>query len=87
MTMTPPAPTRVRMLLTQAQAGQRLRVSGIDGGQGLRARLFALGLTPGTPVEVVSADAGAVILDIKGGRLMLGRGTAAQIRVREASPA
>ena len=69
--------------LTAAQAGRRVRVLKVDGGRGLRARLCALGLTPGTPVEVVCRNAGPVILNVLGGRLMIGRGMAANVLVRE----
>jgi Fe2+ transport system protein FeoA len=44
--------------------------------------LTALGLVPGTPVEVVSANGGPLLLSVLGSRLMLGRGTAAKVLVR-----
>ena len=73
--------------LTAARVGQRVRVSQVYGGHGLRGRLCAMGLTPGTPVEVVCDGGGPVVLDVLGSRLMIGRGMAAKILVREVQAA
>lgn len=69
--------------LTEAQPGQRVRVSRIDCGRSLRTRLFAMGLMPGTHVEVVSVSDGPVILSVMGGRLMLGRAMADKVLIKE----
>jgi len=62
--------------------GERVRVAGFDGGRGLRARLTALGLAPGTELAVISnRGRGPFIVAVKGTRIMLGRGVANQIRV------
>ncbi len=68
--------------LTSAQPGQRVRVSSIDAGHGLRTRLCAMGLTPGLAAEVVSAGAGPVVLSVMGSRLVLGHGMAAKVHVK-----
>jgi Fe2+ transport system protein FeoA len=70
--------------LTYAGMGQRVRVSRVDGGQGLRSRLCAMGLMPGVPVEVIANGGGPVLLKVLGARMMIGRGMAAQIMVAEA---
>jgi ferrous iron transport protein A len=69
--------------LTSARAGQAVRISRLDGGQGLRGRLCAMGLRPGMAVEVVCGNGGPVVLDVLGSRLMIGRGMAVRIMVRE----
>jgi Fe2+ transport system protein FeoA len=69
--------------LTMARPGQRVRVTRVEGGQGLRGRLCAMGLVPGTPVEVVCFGGGPVVLSVLGGRVMLGRGMAEKVMVRE----
>ena len=69
--------------LTEVNAGSRVRVSQVEGGRGLRARLCAMGLTPGTPVQVIAVNGGPVILEVLGGRLMLGRQMAGKLLVRE----
>jgi len=53
----------------------------IEAGRGLVGRLTALGLVPGTPVEVVSANGGPLLLSVLGSRLILGRGMAAKVLV------
>lgn len=63
-------------------AGQRVRISGFDGGAALRSRLCALGLGPGMTVEVVAAAGGPMILNVMGSRVMLGRGLARKVKVR-----
>ncbi len=68
--------------LTSVRVGQSVRVSRVDGGHGLRGRLCAMGLTPGTPVEVVADGGGPVVLSVLGSRVMIGRGMAAKIMVR-----
>lgn len=75
MTLTP---------LTETQPGMHVRVSEVNGGKELRARLCALGLTPGTPVEIVSVGSGPVIVKVLDSRLMLGRGMAEKVLVRGA---
>ena len=68
--------------LTSARVGQSVRVTRVEGGQGLRGRLCSMGLTPGTPVEVVADGGGPVVLSVLGSRVMIGRGMAAKIMVR-----
>jgi ferrous iron transport protein A len=70
--------------LTEARPGQRVRVSKVDCGRSLRTQLFAMGLRPGTRVEVVSVSGGPVILNVMGGRLMLGRAMADRVLIKEA---
>jgi ferrous iron transport protein A len=69
--------------LTTATTGRQVRVSRLDGGQGLRGRLCAMGITPGVPVEVVTDGGGPVVLSVLGSRVMIGRGMASKIMVRE----
>jgi Fe2+ transport system protein FeoA len=62
--------------------GEHVRVTGFDAGRGLRARLTAIGLAPGTELTVISNKGrGPFIVAVKGTRIMLGRGVAHQIRV------
>jgi len=77
-----PIPTKL-IPLTSAKLGQRVRVAQVDGGHELRSRLCAMGLTPGTPVQVVCDSGGPVVLDVLGGRLVLGQGMVSKILVRE----
>ena len=68
--------------LTEAREGERVRISEVDAGQGLRARLCALGLTHGCTAEVMSCCNGPVVLSVMGSRLVLGYGMACKIKVK-----
>ncbi len=68
----------LRTLLT----GSSARVAALTGGHDLVARLAALGLTPGTTLEVAqNPGQGPVIVLVRDTRLVLGRGEAAHILV------
>jgi len=57
-------------------------VRGVAAGSGLVQRLQALGLTPGTPVRVLSnSGARPLIVEVRGSRLALGLGMARRIQV------
>ncbi|RPI61040.1 MAG: ferrous iron transport protein A [Planctomycetaceae bacterium] len=83
--MTPATMKAELFPLTRARSGQRVRVSAIDGGRAMCARLCALGLTAGMAVEIVTVGAGPVILSVMGSRLVLGHCMAAKVLVRAAS--
>jgi Fe2+ transport system protein FeoA len=73
------------MPLATVEAGRRVKIVGVEAGHGLRSRLAALGLVPGTEVEVIAnGGRGPFIVAVKDSRLMLGRGMAQKIVV--ASP-
>jgi len=71
------------MPLTMAPPGEDIELVAIHGGQRIRKRLADLGLTPGTVLRVVQADAwGPLIIAFKDdARLALGRGMAHKIQV------
>ena len=71
------------MPLTMAKPGEDIKLIAIHGGQRIRKRLADLGLTPGTILRVVQADArGPLIVAFKDdARLALGRGMAHKIMV------
>lgn len=71
------------MPLTMASPGEDIKLIAINGGQRIRKRLADLGLTPGTVLRVVQADAwGPLIVAFKDdARLALGRGMAHKIMV------
>lgn len=68
--------------LSALDPGLPARVTRIEAGCGLVGRLAALGLVPGTAVEVISANGGPLVLSVLGSRLMIGRGMAAKVLVR-----
>ena len=71
------------MPLTMVASGETVKLIAIRGGYHVRRRLADLGLTAGTILTVVQADAwGPLIVAFKGdARLALGRGMAHKIVV------
>ena len=70
------------MPLSMVSAGNRVRLVGVHAGRGLQGRLAAMGLVPGAEVEVVRKAAhGPFLVEVKGSRVMIGRGMAHKIMV------
>ena len=70
------------MPLTIVQPGRRVRLVAVKAGHGLRGRLAAMGLVPGTEIQVLrNSMQGPFLIEVKGSRLMLGRGMARKIIV------
>lgn len=70
------------MPLSQVGEGARATLLAIDGGRQLRGRLAALGLLPGTQLEVIqNSGQGPFIVGVRGSRIVIGRGMAARIEV------
>lgn len=67
--------------LTALRAGQRGLLRAVAGGRALTARALALGLVPGTPIQVARTLGGPVVIEVRGSRLALGRGMAQRIWV------
>lgn len=70
--------------LSSCLRGEAVEISEVLGGQGIKHRLLALGLTPGTVVSILGGD-GPVVLGVRGARIALGRGEAAKVIVRQPS--
>jgi Fe2+ transport system protein FeoA len=63
--------------------GEQVQIVSIEAGWGLQRRLADMGLTPGLRVGVVRSHRHcAIILDVRGSRLALGRGLARKIMVK-----
>lgn len=65
--------------ITDFPAGDRVRVVRLAGNNGARSRLCALGLTPGTEIELISTGGGPCRLKVRESDLVLGRGMAEKI--------
>jgi len=65
--------------LAQVPPGQRVRITGYQGGRMLRARLLALGLNMGREVDILQNNRGLIIVGLNGGRVALGRGISQKI--------
>lgn len=70
------------MPLTMVREGTRAVLRSIEGGRQMRGRMAALGLLPGTELEVVqNSGKGPFIVSVRGSRIVIGRGMAARIEV------
>jgi len=67
--------------LALCKPGEKVVVRDVIGGMGIRRRLESMGIYPGEEVEVVSAQGGPIILNVKGCRLGIGCGMAYKIMV------
>ena len=65
--------------LTDYPAGSVVRVADIDGGQRARARMLAMGMTPGCPVEVLAGGPTGCRVKVRGSEVVLCCGLAAKI--------
>ncbi len=63
--------------------GSEAVVRGVVAGYNVARRLADMGITPGTVVRVVRSNAlmGPVEIEVRGTRLLLGRGVAAKVLV------
>lgn len=68
------------MVLTQLRIGEKARIVAIEGGRGLRQKLFLRGLIEGKVVRMVS-NYGPVIVEVNGNIVAIGRGMARKIIV------
>ena len=62
--------------LVDFPVGQRMRLVRVEGGQRLKRRLLALGLSIGGEAELVQRRPGGVVLARGGNRVALGEGVA-----------
>lgn len=70
------------MPLTLVLEGAKAILRSIDGGRQIKGRLAALGLFPGTELEVIqNSGQGPFVIRVKGSRIVIGRGMAAKISV------
>jgi ferrous iron transport protein A len=70
------------MSLIQMPTGVRARLVSFRDGGGFQARLAAMGLVPGAELHVCSNRGhGPLVIEVKGSRMILGRGLAGKILV------
>jgi Fe2+ transport system protein FeoA len=68
--------------LASLKAGSQARLVEISGNHGIQAKMAAMGLLPGTMLEVVRASKdGPMLISVRGSRIMLGHGLAGHIEV------
>lgn len=70
--------------LSNAIAGDVVKVVEIHAGKGLKLRLEQLGLFPGSLVEVLSNNKGHVLIKAQGAIISLSKGIASKIFIDKA---
>ena len=68
------------MILSQLGTGETATIVAIEGGRGLRQKLFLRGLLEGKVVTVVS-NSGPVVVEVDRNVIAIGRGMARKIDV------
>ena len=68
--------------LSKIKSGEKVRLASIDAGRGLNSRLASMGLLPNVEITVLSnSHPGPFVINVKGSKMMLGRGMAHKIMV------
>ncbi len=67
--------------LAMASAGERVIIAQLKGSDTNKQRLIGMGLLPGIEIQIVSNQAGAIVVAIAESRLGLGAGMAQKIIV------
>jgi Fe2+ transport system protein FeoA len=73
--------------LTAAAPCKIVQVVNTTGGRNHRARLAAMGVTPGSVLKVCCNLGGPLIVEVKGSRLSMGRGMASRVLVESKADA
>lgn len=63
--------------------GKSVEVSNLEGGEITCKKLMEMGMNTGSIIQIVKNDAGALIVKVGETRLVLGRGMAQKVIVRE----
>jgi len=67
--------------LTTVNPGQEVTLIDIQGGRGLRSKLYSMGLIPGVKLTIVGNRGGPIMIAVNDTRLALGFGMARKIIV------
>ena len=72
------------LFLINIKSGEDAEIISILGGQMVNKRLSDLGLTPGTKIKVLrrAPFRGPIEIEVRGSKLVLGRGLASKILVK-----
>ena len=69
--------------LTMAPPGKEVTLIAIEGGKGIKARLYSMGITPGIRLRILSNGApGPFIVEARESKVALGYGMAKKIMVK-----
>ncbi len=65
--------------LCRIPEGTRVRLHELGGCPKARAKLYAMGLTPGTELEIIQSGSGPCKLRVRGSDLVLGHGMSQKV--------
>jgi len=68
------------MMLSELEPDEWARIVAIEGGKGLRQRLFLRGLTEGSIVRIISSR-GPITVEVDRNTVSMGRGMAGRVRI------
>ncbi|MFC1738335.1 ferrous iron transport protein A [Planctomycetota bacterium] len=69
--------------LSRVDQGQTVTIVSIEAGRGLKSRLASMGLLSNTVITIISnKQPGPFVINVKGAKMMLGRGMADKIMVK-----
>ncbi|SFB25691.1 FeoA family protein [Clostridium frigidicarnis] len=71
------------MPLNAIGIGKYAEVNNLDGGELMGKKLMEMGVNKGAILEIIRNDAGPLIIKVGETRLVLGRGMAQKVMVRE----
>ena len=72
-----------QILLKDMANDTKVQFLKVDAGRGLKARLAAMGLLAGVEFKVINnGHPGPLVIDLKGSRIILGRGMGGKIIVK-----
>jgi len=70
------------MVLSNVDSGKEVTLIDIEGGRGIRSKLYSMGLVPGINLRVLNQiGPGPVMIAVKDSRLAIGMGMARKIIV------
>lgn len=70
------------MVLSSVDPGKEVTLIGIDGGRGIRSKIYSMGLVPGGRLTVLNRSGnGSIMISVKDCRLAIGRGMARKMMV------
>ena len=70
--------------LAKCDNNKKLILRKIEGGVGIKNRLYSMGLIPGEIIKIINTDKkGPLIIEIKDTKIAIGRGMAMKILVEE----
>lgn len=70
------------MVLSNVDSGREVTLTDINGGRGIRSKLYSMGLVPGIRLTVLNGNsAGPIMIAVRDSRLAIGHGMAKKIIV------